>query len=327
MTNKNEGSFQAFDEAWFKKHQRGLLFLCNAPIIKYWFRYVLRIHECDCPRKTKITQLGPNRFSWGDKIIFNPKDKTFKRERTTDFRTHDKFAKRIYFAFKPMWWAFHYWDILFANNFQPAWNLGFDTLTVYPDAGSGGSVCVDGYAKRDNGASGESLATIRAGAGTTASATLTSLYVIMSASTNSNNRWAQLRRTLTCLNTASLGAGATISNAVLSGWGSNIFTDCGTPDWHVAQGGITNTNNVVAGDYAQANHGTTSFGNVAGASIATGAYNNITLSEGGRAAISKIGITIFSWQISWDILNSETGFNFNSGGFSGFYFALDKIYL
>ena len=27
-----------------------------------------------------------------------------------NFRTHDKFSKCIYYAFKPLWWAFHYLD-------------------------------------------------------------------------------------------------------------------------------------------------------------------------------------------------------------------------
>ncbi len=56
---------------------------------------------------------------------------------TTDFRTHPKFAKRLYFAFKPLWWTLHAWDWLVADRFAPQWSFGFTALTQYP--GSNGT--------------------------------------------------------------------------------------------------------------------------------------------------------------------------------------------
>ena len=61
---KTEDVSYVFDEQWFVKHQQILLWFLNAAFIKIWFRWCLRIRKCDCSRKTRITQIGPNRFSW-----------------------------------------------------------------------------------------------------------------------------------------------------------------------------------------------------------------------------------------------------------------------
>src|SRR3990167_5386340 len=106
-----------FDKKWFADKQEFLLWLLNTPIIRIWFRHIMRI---DCTKK--VVLILPNTY-WiyeGDKI-------------KADFRAHNKFSKRLYYDFYPLWWTFHQWDMLIANPFRPAWNLGFDTLTVYPD--------------------------------------------------------------------------------------------------------------------------------------------------------------------------------------------------
>jgi hypothetical protein len=145
-----------FDENWFARHQSKLLWLLNTPLIKIWFRWILRIRKFDCPLKTKIAGIAPNNFTFNQKlvlidhiklkkgwVIYDPTNRQHKRlrkscliekrialERTTDFRTHNKFSKRLFYAFYPVWWLAHQWDTLFANQWQPAWNLGFDTLTA-----------------------------------------------------------------------------------------------------------------------------------------------------------------------------------------------------
>lgn len=105
-----------FDKTSFEKHQKLILWFANT-----WVgRRVLYIQggRSDVG-KNRITRILPNAIFWRE-------GKKYKAE----FRTHDKFAKRLFYTFKPVWFLFHIWDTLLANNFQPNWNFGFD---VYPD--------------------------------------------------------------------------------------------------------------------------------------------------------------------------------------------------
>jgi hypothetical protein len=47
---------QVFSRDWFRKHQGKLLWLCNSPVTRDWFRWLLRIHK-DHPvaRKQRAT--------------------------------------------------------------------------------------------------------------------------------------------------------------------------------------------------------------------------------------------------------------------------------
>ena len=146
-----------FGKKWFAKHNKTLCWFANAPLIKYWFRWLLRIHN-DIPFNVKINKIEPNSITYGAKIVGD------KVELTTDFRTHEKFGKRWYYGLKPLWYLLHFWDL--STSIQPALNCGFDTLTVYPDAGTGNTT-VDGYVFRS--ASNNTWTDIRTGAGTHAS--------------------------------------------------------------------------------------------------------------------------------------------------------------
>src|SRR3972149_6936967 len=97
------------DQNWFAKYQKQLLWLLNTPIVGIWFRKVLRI-------RGEVDDIGTRKVSL-DKIKIG-----------YDIRTHDKFSKRLYFAFKPLWQLIHWWDTLIANQVAPAWNLGFDAF-------------------------------------------------------------------------------------------------------------------------------------------------------------------------------------------------------
>ena len=146
-----------FNEKYFKKNQKLLLFLTNNCILKYWFRYILRIHK-DLKFSEKIYRLEPNNYQ----VLLND------GQIRADFRTHNKFAKRIFYAFKPYWYFRHYLDnvIHFARSlfYLPKLQLAYDTLTAYPAAGNI-SPC-DGQAARLVSASPEAWATIQGGAGT-----------------------------------------------------------------------------------------------------------------------------------------------------------------
>ena len=147
-----EDNWRAFGKQWFAKHQSKILWCLNAPVIGMLARWILRIHR-DCPT-AEIIDIKPHRYTIrGEK----------EDEYTTDFRTHWKFAKRIYFAFRPLWWALHTWDEIFADKYVPRLSFGFDSLTSYPDAGTGLTTC-DGMVGR-TGVS-EDFDTIRTSAGT-----------------------------------------------------------------------------------------------------------------------------------------------------------------
>src|SRR5438046_3617479 len=106
---KNIGPFQSFSKAWFEKHQRVLLWLLNHWLTRRWFRWVLRIRKHDIGYNKPIVRLLPNCYTVFNRFVAN------KVELTTDFRTHAKYAKRIYYGFWPMWWALHAWDSFLAD--------------------------------------------------------------------------------------------------------------------------------------------------------------------------------------------------------------------
>ena len=121
---------QVFSEEWFERHQDKLLFFLNEWPFRKKFRRLLCIHDRDCPAETEITHLGPNRFSYGNNVVQGRGGRIWTR--TTDFRTHAKFSKRLFFGLHPLWWGMHAWDAILAEKLIPALDLGFDTLTQYP---------------------------------------------------------------------------------------------------------------------------------------------------------------------------------------------------
>jgi len=109
-----------FYKPWFKRNQKLLLKFANTFIGKF----ILRIYgKRSSVGKNKIIKIEPHVITWE-----NP-DGSFSAE----FRTHAKFAKRLYYGLKPLWKIMHFWDTTIANTFIPELNLGFDTLTEYPD--------------------------------------------------------------------------------------------------------------------------------------------------------------------------------------------------
>ena len=81
---------QVFSKQWFNnsKTQRKLLWLLNH---SRYFRKDMGIQDCDLPFSEKIVRIQPNSFTW----------RTGEREFMTDFRTHNKFGKRLYYGFYP----------------------------------------------------------------------------------------------------------------------------------------------------------------------------------------------------------------------------------
>lgn len=117
-----------FSEAWFAQHQRVLLALLALPVIGRLLRRVLAIRPHDVGWARPIVALWPHAY------VVDNGDGIYQ----ADLRTHPKFAKRLHVVLWPVWCALHAWDQWVANPWVPSWNLGFDTLTMFP-APSGGA--------------------------------------------------------------------------------------------------------------------------------------------------------------------------------------------
>jgi len=282
-----------FSAAWFAQHQRTLLWLLHAPIIGRWFRWVLCIRPHDIGHRACIVQLRPHAYT-----VVND-DGTL----TTDFRTHAKFGKRLYYAFRPLWWALHAWDMLVANPLVPALNAGFDTLTVYPDPTSGATSC-DGPIWR-NGVD-ESFATIRAGAGVGVGTGGSEDQVAYLAASSTSNQFAQLWRGFFGFDTSSLGLSASITAATLSLWVTARGNGLGAGgNAHVAGATPASANALSTADFGNVDR--TSFGSVSISGITTGAYTDWTFNSSGLAAVNGSGVTTLSLQTEHDLTGSFAG--------------------
>jgi hypothetical protein len=279
---------QVFSKEWFQKHQRKLVWFANTKI----GRYTLRIYgDRSSVGKNKIVQISPNSITW-------IKDRK-KRELQTEFRTHDKFAKRLYYAFKPFWYLFHGWDEIANAMRQPGWNLGFDTLTQYPGSIEAYNPC-DGFTRRAT--TSETYATIIDEAGT--NVFTSDIQVRIKASTTAN-QFSALDRAATCFDTSALTTGANISAAVYSLFGVARAFGLGTPDISVVSSAPASTSSLAVSDHSS--YGSTSFAAIGLGSLSTSAYNDWTLDSNGIDNVSKDGISKFGIRDSWDIAGSFGG--------------------
>ncbi len=287
-----------FDRNWFKKNNNTLCWLANHWLLKYWFRWLLRIHN-DIPFSTTINQITPNLITYNGKIIDD------KLELITDFRTHEKFGKRLYYGLKPLWYILHFWD--WSTQIQPVLNCGFDTLPFYPEAGSGGgNTTCDGsiryfavdvsFSDLVNGATGDFV-----------SPTAVSGYFGALVSYLTEDSFRQLFRYIATIDTSALTASANISAAsfYIFPYSDGKVNNLGSDDLHIVSSNPTNNNDVVVGDYSRL--GSDSFGSISYADFSTVAYNEITLNDLGKAAISKTGITKLGTKLGWDVNGSFGG--------------------
>jgi hypothetical protein len=305
MDSRHIGRFNAFNEDWFTKHQNILIKILNHPISKKLSRWILRIH-CDLLPDENIIDIHPNRYT----VILG--DDTYR----TDFRTHDKFAKRIYFAARPVWLAMHFLDWILLDRVCPKLSFGLSTLTAYPEVGGGGSnTTTDGYLRR-LASFGENFSDIRVGVGTNANPTTSENYMIELSclDSSSTDPFDYMDRGMFTFNTASLGSVAVISSAVFSFWETDKLANIGAIDVHCGAATPANSNNLVAADYSQI--GRISFASIVYASLVNSAYNDMTLNASGITNINKTGVSCFSTQSQWDINNSTVGINLSSSSWS-----------
>lgn len=276
-------SYKAFDKKWFLKHQSKLLRLLRYKL----FRKILRI-DTDLP----IIAILPNAYT----VYLGKTKKRLKLQ--TDFRTHWKYSKRLYHAFKPLWWVMHVWD-LFADSLVPQLSFGFSTLTSYPDADPE-TTTVDGHVEDQT--SNQTWASKHDNTtGTNADdSTALSIGPKVSCGTTTN-RYEQIYRAFALFDTSSLTSSATISDAVLSWWGRSGSNNLsGTePQFNIYAATPASNTALVNEDYDQV--GTTAYATAiafSSLSLSNSAYNDFTFNSTGRAAISKTGITKTSWRES-----------------------------
>ena len=297
-----------FDNLWFRRYQRALLWLANTG----YGRDVLAINGRKSEvRNNKILAILPNAIAWKEDGIFR-----------AEFRTHDKFSRRLFFEYGAIWKAIHNWDIRIANPFLPKLNLGFDTLTVYPDPHTE-TTTVDGRVYRSS--VNEAFATIIAGAGTGVGDAGADNIVCNLVASATSNQFAQLIRGIFLFDTSALGAcnisAVTLSlNGGAAELGAVKTNGLGSPDLHIA--GSTTASNTALSNSDYANVGGTSFGSVTYANIqAVDSYTDWSLNASGITNISKAGVSKFSLRHSWDINGSFTG-AWGSGAASHFGFRL-----
>ena len=281
-----------FSKGWFLKHQNILLFFLNTPILSIWFRWLLCINgKKSDVGENKITQFAPSFLTW----------KTEDGQIQSGFRTHNKFAKRLYYGLYPVWWLMHQWDMIIANNINFDLNLGFDTLTVYPDP-STGATTVDGELSRYNAT--DTWGNLRTGAGTSFNATIVrpSLYTDTSATTD---RFNQIRRCPILFDTSALTAAANISATDLNMTASPFISDALSMSVNLTEVSLGTDNALANSDYNIANWTSTKLTtDKAISTISASSTWTFTLNSDGRAAVSKTGNTSIGMRFSEDIDNS-----------------------
>jgi hypothetical protein len=283
-----------FTKEWFLENQRYLLFFANTR----YGRGVLGV-ENSSVGKNKIILIIPNAIAWE-----NP-DLTLSIE----FRTHNKFAKRLFYSYRYLWEFIHWLDMRVANVYIPRLNLGFDTLTAFPASGENSPV--DGYVGQTSVS--DTFANLRAGSGDDASATVDNTTVPRITASTTTDEFTWIYRAIYLFDTSAIGAGKTISSATLSiyGAGSKTNTLGGAPAFHVVASNPAANNTLANSDYATFSF--TSFASKAFSSWDESGYNDYSLNALGIASLNLTGISKFGVIFDWD-LNDNFGGSWASGG-------------
>ena len=248
----------------------------------------MRIRKFDLPYSTKIFRIEPNCFTW----------KTGKEnEFSTDFRTHDKYSKRLYHAFKYIWYVLHFLDFLFDDYPKLNFSFGFDTLTVYPDADAETNT-VDGFASRT--ATG-SFSVCRTGSGASANSVAQYIWTGFGCSSTAGV-WNNFYRAFTYFNTSSLTSYATISDAVLSlyPYSTYFVKTLLNQSYSLVSATSASDTNIVSADYLYTNFGTTLFAPAFDVASIAVSYNDFVFNSDGINAISLSGITRIGHRLEAD---------------------------
>lgn len=311
--------YQMFDREFFYKHQQKILRLLNSPVVGKKFRHILGLDTGSFVGNNYIKKIEPNAIWWDNRV---------------EIRTHCKFSKRLYYAFKPLWWTMHYWDELFADRYIPQWSFGFETLTYYPapkqyfGSGQDGTTSqgVDGTVSRAPSPS-ELWGTIRSGAGTNFNSTATgSNFINIITGTNAQgvNRFTELMRGIFNFDTSLLGGSRIINSGTLQLYCTSKGDGLGwLPDIDIYQVSTASNSAIVAADYGT--FGSTSYTGspVAYNDLVVSSFNTWTLNATGIAAVNQTGVTkLGTRNANYDVANlSPTPWSQLNGTSIGFYTA------
>lgn len=277
---------QVFSKEWFSKHQRALLWFVNTKLGKWFFRILEH-------KSKRIITIAPNYLVWQNE----------QGQYVAEFRTHNRFARRLYHGLKPLWHILHLWDLTVANRVAPSLNVGFDTF--YPDEDPE-TTTVDGTTRYTQSNPGQDYTVLRANAGSSFSSTTATSYAAYLLGGDTTDKFRNIYRAFFLFDTSALADGATIASASLDLYGvaSSVF-NLGTVSLHAVSSNPASNTDLVAADHTTL--GSTSFGSVISSSWVEGNYNSITLDANGIANINTTGISKFGTRDSWDLNNSFTG--------------------
>ena len=299
--------WRAFDKRFFIRHQDKILFVLNAPILSVLFRHIFRIYE-----KRKIAGILPNAYFTvdGNRV-------------TADFRTHWKYSKRLYYAFRPLWWVMHTWDWAFADRWVPELSFGFATLTKYPDADPE-STSVDAKINHIYAAgSGVTWATIVAAGGTEATPSDPSGDILNIQSDTGTGNWKRLTRGIFLFDTSSLTSGANISSAVMSLYGWYKADGLGvTPNLDIYTSTPASNTDIVAGDFDAIGSTSQTGSPVTWANLNAAGYTDFTFDATGRGNVSKTSISKFGARnANYDVAATPPSWSSNHETDLAIYFA------
>lgn len=284
-----------FSGEWFEQHQPTLLRLLTWPVVGRVMRRVLAIRPHDVGWDRPIVQITPHSYTVdnGDGTA------------TMDCRTHAKYAKRLFYQLWPFWASLHAWDAWVANPWVPAWNVGFDTLTVYPDPGNPGTTSCNGQVI----VAGQNVAwaTLTATAGNSVAMGFATDSVTRFDATTTLNQWATLRRSMFLFDTSALTANALISSATMSLYSVFGYSDpsSNNPSLDVYSANPASNVTLQNSDFAQV--GSVSYTGAPLTYVAfntTDSYKDFALNATGLAAVSKTGVSKFSVRCNFDVTNT-----------------------
>lgn len=270
--------WRAFDRAWFARNQRALL----AGLRFDALRHALCIDD-----DGDIVRLLPHAY------IVRERDHL-----RLVARAHAKYAKRMYHAFAPVWWAMHGWDWALADRLAPRLSFGFATLTEYPDPGTGGT-CADAQMESFN-SSGESFATHQGAAScdfTYMTGTQMPTSVVTHATTD---LWTTMNRVIIGFDTSPLPDSFTVTSATLGVYAANKSDTLGSsPTLNVFGATPSSNTNYALSDYSQVDATARCDSAIAYASFTLAAYNTFAFNSTGMADIDG-GIVNFALRLGCD---------------------------
>lgn len=305
---QRQENWKAFDEAWFKKHQVTLLTLLNSKATSRLTRSVLCFCKEECPASRQICAIGPNRFSYDATLLPDGREQI-----TTDFKTQDKFSRRIYFSLRPLWWIAHTWDEV-ADYVKPRYSFGLSSLTAYGDDNV--TTCEGAIAQNTTNAT---WAAIRDGSGNTLNQNAANHYGFRLGCFPTTNKWIFVYRSIYTFDTSSIGGGNTVSAAVFSCWSAtNPDSLSCAPDADVYTATPASNNILVNGDYTQVGTVSQTGAALSYATINVNTFIDFTFNATGRGNISLTGISKFGIRnANYDVANVPPTWQAGSNKYTG----------